>query len=403
MSKATKKEEGLVNDLRNNLKKRYGDRWDKMEKETPETTSKYKMLRFVRGHGKKNAEDAFVLMMEYREKRNVSVVRRRLLDLEKKNGGVMPWPYSMDRFKNLRKLWDGKMPAIRLPDNVNGNPATMTVLSSYKFSDIVRLGLDTMWLDLALHCDVYFDIVTHRLSLKYDRPVSRIDICDLYGLSNTDIGMKAASMIKKMGNSSEHYPEMIGSTLILHMGIIGRAIWVIVCPFLPRTTAAKVRIWGNNFRKDIRDLGFVDRALPPRLDGTCVLYRSCFDSLPYRVFESAGKIWTKSVPLIRAGEKLIWHIENKSSFDVTLRCMFESSMNSTSQHIFPSPVLLLGSLKTSKGSWTHQSATSGMATLCVDNSKSYLLSTNLIVHFYVEDAVPAATSTLVVSSGENKR
>ena len=80
MSKATKKEEGLVNDLRNNLKKRYGDRWDKMEKETPETTSKYKMLRFVRGHGKKNAEDAFVLMMEYREKRNVSVVRRRLLD-----------------------------------------------------------------------------------------------------------------------------------------------------------------------------------------------------------------------------------------------------------------------------------------------------------------------------------
>ena len=96
---------------------------------------------------------------------------------------------------------------LRLNNNKNGDPVTITALATYKFSDIVRLSYQSMWLDLAFHCDVYFDIITHRMSLKQGRPVVRVDICDLYGLSNSDIGLKAGSMIKQMGDSSEHYPR----------------------------------------------------------------------------------------------------------------------------------------------------------------------------------------------------
>ena len=95
-------------------------------------------------------------------------------------------------------------------------------------------------------------------------------------------------MIKQMGDSSEHYPEMISRTVILYMGLVGRAVWAIVSPFLPKTTAKKALIRGDDFQDDLQDLGFVD--LPPRLDGMCTLHRSCFDSLPYRVSVVAGSI-----------------------------------------------------------------------------------------------------------------
>jgi hypothetical protein len=303
-----------------------------------------------------------------------------LLDLERKNFGVMPWPYSIDRFQKLRKLWNGKMPCVRLKDNARGDPVTITALATYRFSDIVKLSYQSMWLDLALHCDVYFDIITHRMSLKQGRPVARVDICDLFGLSNGDIGLKAASMIKKMGDSSEHYPEMIQRTVILYMGLVGRAVWAVVSPFLPKTTAKKVMIRGDDFKKDLQDMGFVD--LPPRLDGTCTLHRSCFDSLPYRVLVKAGSIWEKSAPLKRKGEKIIWDLQNKSSYDIHLRCVFESSEKKNQVScIFDSR---LDGLQSTKGSWTCESA--GIATLFVDNSKSYLRSKNLIVHFFVVDA-----------------
>ena len=294
----------------------------------------------------------------------------------------------IEEAQKLRKLWNGKMPCVRLNNNKNGDPVTITALATYRFSDIVKLSYQSLWLDLAFHCDVYFDIITHRMSLKQDRPVARVDICDLYGLSNSDIGLKAGSMIKQMGDSSEHYPEMISRTVILYMGLVGRAVWAIVSPFLPKTTAKKVLIRGDDFQDDLQDLGFVD--LPPRLDGMCTLHRSCFDSLPYRVSVAAGSIWKKRIPLIHAGEKVIWNVENKSSYDINLRCVFESSEKKNDEQVVNVFTSLLDGLRKVKGSWTCYSA--GIATLFVDNSESYLRSKNLIVHFFVEEAPPSQPS-----------
>ena len=63
MSRSTVDEDEMVEDLEIRLKKRYGeDVWSKMQKETPEMTSTYKLLRFIRGHGKKKAFEAYEAM-----------------------------------------------------------------------------------------------------------------------------------------------------------------------------------------------------------------------------------------------------------------------------------------------------------------------------------------------------
>lgn len=357
-----------------------------------ELVSDVKILKFIRGHGNDDAvvQAAFGRTLDYRVKFRVEEVRDRLLKLEKTSGKSMPpWPYTMKRFEPLHKVWDGKMPCIYLRNDANGNPITITALAAYRFADIVKEDLQDVWLDLALHCDVFFDIITQRLSDSLGgRPVGRHDVCDLAGIKMSDIGLKAMSMIKEMGKSSEMYPEMILRTTIVNMSSIGMALWGLVRPFLPAQTAAKVNVVGANFQDTLIAAGVGE--LPPRMGG-CYAHPSTalFDMLPYRAYVSARSrvAHVLTSPVLAKGEIVNWTIVNTSGYDVgvvgeLLESSSSASVKDEKKRTFLAPFRLDGG-DVVRGSW--KATTSGLATISLDNSHAMLRSKSLEVELYVTE------------------
>jgi len=147
----------------------------------PEMHSDMKLIRYIRGH-RGNALQAFKNHLAYRKQRKVDQVRAALIDFEKENG-QLPWPYFLPKFsKIVDGLWKGVIPSTHHGySEKDGSIITFTMLVNYDFNGLLKNKLDQLWIELALHCDVYFDILQHRLSEEQGRPVSRHDIVDVKG------------------------------------------------------------------------------------------------------------------------------------------------------------------------------------------------------------------------------
>jgi hypothetical protein len=228
-------------------------------KELPEEmTSYWKLLKYLRGHGSVEAATAaFAATLEYRTARGVEAVRKELLEVEAATGSL-PWPYELARFAPMMEVWKGVPPAVHHGVDAHGNLVTFTKMSLYNFGALIDAGLSDMWLELGVYCDVYFDLHIHRLCEVHGRPVARHDLVCLHGLGLTSIGFRAMALLKRMGESSEMYPEMIGRTTVCNAGRVGLALWKMARPFLPTQTAAKMMMLGTQFEDTLRESGIVD-------------------------------------------------------------------------------------------------------------------------------------------------
>ena len=124
------------------------------------------------------------------------------------------------------------------------------------------------------------NLLTLNLYLAYPylmkgRPVARHDIVDTMGMALSDLNMKALGLLKKMGRSSEHYPEMICRTTAVRMGSVATACFRVARKFLPDQTASKLQVHSHEFVHALHGSG------------------SCLDSFitPCLIFESEHQIY----------------------------------------------------------------------------------------------------------------
>eukprot|EP00658_Telonema_sp_P-2_P010893 TRINITY_DN14142_c0_g1_i5.p1 TRINITY_DN14142_c0_g1~~TRINITY_DN14142_c0_g1_i5.p1 ORF type:complete len:291 (-),score=64.83 TRINITY_DN14142_c0_g1_i5:205-1077(-) len=114
-------------------------------------------------------------------------------------------------------------------------------------SQVLGAGLEEMWLEMCLHCDVFYDLLLHALSVRHGRMIARYDIVDCSGMGITNVGLGVMSMIKKVGLSSEHYPEMILRTAVTNFGDGMLKLMNWGKSFLPKQTASKFQPYGVDY------------------------------------------------------------------------------------------------------------------------------------------------------------
>jgi hypothetical protein len=247
----TAEETALVEALRSQVEPLFAER------SLPEEMGgHWKLLKYIRGHGSVAAgRAAFEATAVFYNERNMHAVRKELLDFEVESG-TLPWPYYLPRFAPLLEgVWKGNPPAVHDGFDAHGNPVTFTKMSLYNFKGVISAGLGDLWLDLVAYCNVYFDVLMHRLYDKHGRPVARHDIVDLTGIGITTIGWGGMQLLKRMGESSEHFPEMIARTTGVNVGRVGRNLFKVARPFLPKQTAAKMNLVGKQYEDHLRGYG----------------------------------------------------------------------------------------------------------------------------------------------------
>lgn len=235
----------------------------------PEMISEYKLLRYVRGHGN-NAKNAFSSHLKYRTDRGVDQARAELMDIEEQTG-QLPWPYNLSKFNDIIvNVFDNVLPAhLHKYTPKDLSPMTLTYLANYDFEKIARKGYSELWLELMMYCDVYFDIILNRRSEIVGAPVGRHDLVDVTGVRLKQFGMKTISLLRKMASSAEQYPEMIVRTTAVNASSNALAVWNFLKSLVPKQTAAKMKVLGQNYKSGFDDLGLDDTYLPARLNGTC--------------------------------------------------------------------------------------------------------------------------------------
>lgn len=215
---------------------------DKIPDMPYELVSDWKMLRFLRGYGnsRKKACAAYREMLEYYVEADVATIRATMLEASGNDVSKLLWPYYLDEFKPLLDgIWDSVPAAIHHGFDVAGVPVTITILGRYRLPQIIDAGLEELWLQLVRYCDVYFDLLLHEKCVAAGSLVARRDMVDIAGASSSVLTMGALKMLRKMGESSHHYPEAIMRTDAINFGPVGMALWKVTSPFLPKQTRKK--------------------------------------------------------------------------------------------------------------------------------------------------------------------
>ena len=87
---------------------------------------------------------------------------------------------------------------------MNAVVARLTFFRHYEVGAIAAAGLGDLWLDMALHCDVYFDLLVHELTLQYGRMIARHDVIDATDCGITTMGPSGIALISKLEKSASH-------------------------------------------------------------------------------------------------------------------------------------------------------------------------------------------------------
>ena len=182
---------------------------------SPEATSDFKFLRFLRGYkgNVKEAAAAFSDMVEWRLENDVAGIITTLKKVEE-DEGLLPFPYDMPLFQPLVEAFgtqDGVMRFNNTRDR-SRNLLTSVAVGLFDLRKIVSAGLGDLLVKSNIFVDCYFEIVLERLSVENQRLMQRHD---LLIVSNPSIGLfqfspSALRLIKRVSLNSKHFPETIG-------------------------------------------------------------------------------------------------------------------------------------------------------------------------------------------------
>jgi hypothetical protein len=284
-------------------------------------------------------------------------------------------------YTQLETVWKNIPPAFHHQCSSEYHCVTFTILANYFFSEITSKNLEELWLELVLYCDVYFDLVLHRISVKHNTPCSRLDIVDVTGLKIKHFGFKTISLLKKMGALSQQYPEMIGATITCNVSKVGLQIWNMVKGWLPKQTESKMKLFTADYLSFLKKLNVVPSLLPSRLNGscTCSLCTHYIDKSLLEVCIPAGTLYSSKKIQCQKGDLLCWEIYENSAnlpFWLTYSVSPEENESSTREsNLSVTPMEVKGS---------QRCRSSGSVYLEISNEKSWLHSQNVIYALYLE-------------------
>jgi hypothetical protein len=197
-----------------------------------------------------------------------------------------------------------------------GNTVTITAFSHYNYNGIIASGLSELWLQLALYCDVYFDLMLHARTEATGRMVCRHDVVDISDVGLSSVSKPMLSLLGRMGESAQHYPEMICRTTCVNFGSVGILLLRLVKPFLPKQTRDKFVPCGSTYTIE----GTPVERLPKRFNGSCKC-RWCrlnTDRLPLPITipsASTAVLAQREIICQRAGAKIYWQICESGSYN----------------------------------------------------------------------------------------
>lgn len=340
-------------------------------KPPPEMVSDWKLLRFLRGYGisRKKACAAYRDMLKHWAEYDYAGIRKVTLEACGGDVSKLVWPYRLAEFKDLMAdIWDGIPAAIHHGYDTRGVPTTFTLLSRYNFPTLIEKGYEDKFIRLVQHCDVYFDLILHEKCVATNSLVARRDLTDMTGAS---LSMGTLRLLRRMGESTKHFPEAILRTDAINFGMVAMKLWQIGSPFLPKQTRRKFvphRVPGEI-------PGLPKKLLPKPFYGTCscLVCQIHFEPVWYEGSISARSSEDLAVQVTLADVKLpiTWEIRVDAK-DVKFAVAFAKEGGNSDPEILAPEQLWTSEQPARTGTYTAQSP--GVLLFKLDNRSSYMTS-----------------------------
>lgn len=226
-------------------------------------------LRFLRGylHDVGQATGAYREMIAYRAENDLNAVHRELL------AAGMPWPWDMPQFAKLRKTV-GEKGFLRVHTQCrSGNLLTHTLVEPTLagMRAACKAGLADDYARLFMFVDEWMLHRLHAMCVERGHLVGEHQVVDVSGVGMFSFN-GVFELLKRFGKCSKHYPERLVLINDIMNSRLSLFLWPMIAPFIPKHTAAKLRVSGKNCGPMLR--GMIEPSeLPPSLGGTCTAER----------------------------------------------------------------------------------------------------------------------------------
>jgi hypothetical protein len=212
----------------------------------PECAHDFFFLRFLRGyqHNVKQATAAYREMLEYRTEHELNAVHDRLA------AAGMPWPWDMDEFARLRETV-GEHGYLHLhTQDLQGNILTHTLVEPTLkgMRAAIKAGLLEDYVRLFRYLDEWMLMRLHALCVERGHLVGEHMIVDVDGVGMFSFN-GVVDLVKRFGKGSKHYPERIVHIDDVNNTSFAMFIWPIIKPWIPKHTAAKLRVAGRDYHQ----------------------------------------------------------------------------------------------------------------------------------------------------------
>eukprot|EP00732_Lithocolla_globosa_P004073 Lithocolla_globosa_v1_NODE_3541_length_1644_cov_1.844556.p1 type:complete len:413 gc:universal NODE_3541_length_1644_cov_1.844556:1347-109(-) len=228
-------------------------------------------------------------------------------------------------------------------------------------------------------------ILVDQMSRKQGRMVKNFVLRDLEGLGTQHLNRDFISFLKDIiGESQNHFPEMMGTNIIINSPVIFSSLWNLMKPWFNQRTLDKIQIFGwTNYQEELFKHIEISQ-LPTIYGGLCSCPHSngCLpyfsgnkndeeEEIPSSIVTVAARK-TYSVPLLITEENktVEWQF-SVQSFDIKFNVLFTPEDVKKPMALFQ-PKLVLSTGQGEKG--TFSLPTKGTITLHFDNSYSRLRS-----------------------------
>jgi hypothetical protein len=142
--------------------------------------------------------------------------------------------------------------------------------------------------------------------------ICRHDVVDISEVGLATVSKPMLSLLGRMGESAQHYPEMICRTTCVNFGSVGILLLRLVKPFLPKQTRDKFMPCGSVYTVE----GTPGARLPKRFNGSCRC-RWCrlnTDRLPLPIVIPSKSTVEKEVLCQKAGARVYWRVSRSSDY-----------------------------------------------------------------------------------------
>ena len=232
----------------------------------PEIAHDYFFVRFLRGyqHDRTAAIEALRACLAHRVTHGLDDVRARLLEQN------TPWPWTLAEFAAVADAFGPRGVTHLHTHDSAGNVLTHCLISAHidGLRAVLQAGLDGEYVRLNMMVDEWWLLRLHTLSVAAGHPVGEHMIIDVAGVGMLSLGPSTLGLIRRIGEGWKHYPERFVAIDDVNNTRVALLIWPLIRRFVPKQTAAKLRVSGTAYQEALL-LTCAPTELPPLMGGTC--------------------------------------------------------------------------------------------------------------------------------------